>query len=219
MKIIKYHDIEMAHNFLTSVFGDILTESSDIAFNDFFVNKLPLHKKLLQDYKIVFSIMKTITITLLRNSNLNTKIDKKFINLLSSTAFSVCVLEEEIYIKQNKIEKDDIEKEIKILLEELKLCGVGNGVVKNLSKIYQSIFNMSHLLFKSKDIFTSFNEYNLTKSLVLYIERHKLSLSNFIDNFTQLKNTIANTYSVDTLSTKFKKPSNNKVFTINEFNL
>ena len=82
MRIIKYHDIEMAHDFLVSVFGESLTESSEIAFNDFFVSKLPLHKVLLEHYKVVFNIMKTITDKLLENSNLNTKIDDKFINLL-----------------------------------------------------------------------------------------------------------------------------------------
>ena len=217
MKMIIYHDIEMAHDFLVSVFGEVLTESSDIAFNDFFINKLPLHRKLLEHYKIVFNIMKTITDKLLENSNLNTKIDEKFINLLSATTFSVCVLEEGIYIKQSKIRKEDIEKEIKILLEELKLCGVGNGVVKNLSKIYQSIFHMSHILFKSKDIFASFNEHNLTKSLVIYIRNNKLSLNNFIDSFSNLENTIAKMYSVDLVG-KFKS-SNSKVFRIDEFNL
>lgn len=224
MRIIKYCDIENAQDFLKLLFSENLSERNTILHNPF-MDKLTIHKAMVDRYNNIISTLDIITSSLVKNSNLN--IDDKVINLFSTAALSVCILEEGKFLKELSIRKDKYELEIKSILEELKMSGIGNGLVKTLSEIFKSILNMSKILFKSKSIYDALNERNLLKTIILYIKKHKLSITDFNNNFDGLFNTIHNLYIKTGELSKFKdklyKTAQDlefkNVFTINEFNL
>jgi len=224
MRIIKYGDIDRADIFLKLLFSENILEKNEILHNGF-MDKLKIHKILVKKYKDILSTLDILTLFLIKNSNL--ELDEKMISLFTIAALSVCILEEEKFLTEFKFKKEDYEIEIKSILEELKMSGIGNGLVKSLSEIFKSIFNMSKILFKSKDIYNSFNEPNLLKSIVLYIKRYKLSINDFLTNFDGLIDTIHNVYiktgKLDDIKNKLskisQKPDIDKVFTINEINL
>jgi DNA repair ATPase RecN len=243
MKIIKHVDIEMAKSFLSFLFTESITESTDNVLHNAFIDNLKMHKILANSYSSIISALNLITETLINNSNLNIKMEapnkspdkfaesqdsyNKAVMLFSIAALSVCIMDEGKFLRKNKFNKNEYEIEIKSILEELQMSGIGNGLVKTLSKIYESIFNMSKVIFKSKSIYDSFNEPNLLKSIVLYIRRYKLSIYNFSDNFKSLSKTIRNIYlkenDLEEIKNKLSKyiqlPQIGKVLTINEFNI
>ena len=224
MRIIKYCDIENAQDFLKLLFSENILEKKTILHN-LFVDKLKMHKAMVDKYENILSILDIITSFLVKNSNL--KININLINLFSTAALSVCVLEEGKFLRENSFKKEEYELEIKSILEELKMGGVGNGLVKTLSEIFKSIFNLSKTIFKSKSIFYAFGEKNLLETIILYIKKHKLSISDFVNNLDNLFNIIQKMYiktgKLADLKDKFSKISQNsdseKIFTINEFNL
>ena len=226
MKILKYKEIENAEEFLNYLFIDSVLESTDFPENTFF-DKLTIHKLLVEEYKTILSRLDLITLELLKNSSLNIELTNKVIMLFSIAALSVCILDENKFLLDNGFKKSNYEKEIKSILEELKLSGVGNGLVKTLSSIFELVTDMSKKVFKSTSIFDSLSAPNLLKSILMYIEKHKISLTDFDSNFGSLMDTISKLYLKtgklddfkNKLSTNTQKSNGNNVLSINEFNL
>lgn len=223
MKIAKYHQIEIADEFLTYLFSESILETNMLTDNSF-LDKLKIHKLLEEEYKSIINTLQFLTKSLVKNSNID--ISSENIYLFCLAAFSVCILNEGKFIKKHNISKEDFVGEIRgILLEELRLSGVGHGLVETLSEIFQKIFDMSRVLFKAKNINDSFNEKYLLKSIYLFIEKYKLSINNFLTNFEELFDTIYNLYiktgKLDNFKNKLSQISQNtniqKVFKINEF--
>ena len=219
MKIAKYLDLKIADDFLNMLFVSPVMEKVEL-LNDTFVDKLKMHKVLIDKYKDIVPLLDLISVSLIKNSKLPIEMDDKAIMLFSIAALSVSSNNEGKFLKENDFKKEEYEV-------ELKLSGIGNNLVKNLSGIYDSIISMSKKIFDTKDIFSSLSEPNLLQSINLYIKKYKLSINDFSSDFEKLSDTIENVY-VKTgklddfknkLSQKTEKPVGDKVLSINEFNL
>lgn len=223
MKLIKYGDLDKADNFLNFLFSETILEKNELLYNNF-MDKLQMHKIFVEKYNSILTSLETLTAILIKYSNISA--ESKIINLFTIASLSVCILEEGKFLKSNGFNKNTYEIEIKSILEELKMSGIGNGLVKSLSEIFKSIFNMSKIVFRSNNIYNSFNEPNLLKSIILYINRYKLNINNFNSNFDGLIDTIHRHYvktgKLDGIKAKILQKSqttDTKVFSINEINL
>ena len=225
MKIAKYLDLKIADDFLNMLFISSVMEKVEL-LNDTFVDKLKMHKVLIEKYKDIVPLLDLISISLITNSKLPIEMDDKAIMLFSIASLSVCIKDDAKFLLDNDFVKGEYELELKSILEELKLSGIGNNLVKSLSDIYNSIIDMSKSIFGVKDIFSSLSEQNLLQSINLYIKKYKISINDFSSEFQKLSDTIENVYiktgKLDNFKNKLIQKSvepNKKVFSINEFNL
>ncbi len=170
MKILKFNEINIVEDFLTNVFIETITESSEI-LEDTYLSKLQIHKKILDTYKDIIPALNNITISLIKNSSL--KID---LNTFNVTLFSLASLSNTIEKKSN-----EHQRELRSILEELKLNGIGNNLVENLSKFYSMIFEMSSKLFNKKNLLNAVND---------YIKKNKITFDTFISKFSNLSKLI-----------------------------
>lgn len=226
MQILKYQDLKMADDFLNSLFTNIVLENNEL-LKDTFLDKLEIHKILIDKFKNIIPELDKMSLDLIKNSKLNIQTNDKVVMLFSIAALSVCILDEAKFLIEHDIVKTEYELEVKSILEELKLSGVGNGLVKNLSSIYTSIISLSIKIFKSTDIYDSLSKPNLLKSIDIYINKFKLSINDFPTNFSRLSEIIAdiyiNTGKLDDFKTKLsitnQTPRTPKHNSINEFNI
>ena len=220
--IFKYQDIEMADEFLDMLFSDSISERAEF-IEDTFLDTI-IHKCLIDKYEGILPKLYSITTHLIKNSSLKVVLTDKIIKLFTLAALSVCVMDDMDFLKENKFKKSDYEIELKSILEELKLNGVGNGLVRNLADIYKAITDMSSNLFKTKKIFEIFSKPNFLHTIDSYIQKYSLSINNISSYFDKIFNVIHTLYiKPNKLDTKLASISqnNNKVksFVINEFNL
>jgi hypothetical protein len=137
-----YHnDEEMAYLFLNS-FEQLIKESSEEEYEK-------IQKKVLRDLKINFEFIATfgaginflfpIVEGLLFNQG-NIEVTKESVVLATICALGIIYLEE----KKSKSQKSEeqLRKDSKSILEELKLKGIGNGIVKKIIKAIKSINNI-----------------------------------------------------------------------------
>jgi len=225
MEILKYRDVDIVEDFLNKLFMESVLESSEI-LNDTYLSKLEIHKLLLDEYKDIMPILNQITINLIRNSNLNIDLNKFNVTLFSLASISNCVLNNAKFLIDHEIVKSEYEAELRSILEELKLNGIGNTLVKNLSKFYNLIIDMSSAVFKQKGIYDSLSQNNLLQTIDGYITKNKLSFDTFLINFEKLSKLIA-TYvkngKLDKLKDKLSKKTTDsdgsKVLRIDELSV
>lgn len=154
MKIEKYNDYNLRYNmtqdFLNS-FDEIVKESD----NDKSYQKIA--KKIISDLKLNIALVSTfgagigalypIVEGLIHNmSSTSFEITSESIVLLTLSAVTITYLEE----KKCKSNKEEIilTKDSKSMLEELKMRGFGNGIVKKLIKGLESIKNIFLIIVK-----------------------------------------------------------------------
>ena len=160
-----------------------------------------------------------------------------WITLIASNLFVVIIERNRKISKETPTEKTNFTEELvkilktvvedKNLREKLKLSGIGNGLVKTLSSIFELVTDMSKKVFKSASIFDSLNSPNLLKSILMYIETHKISINDFNNNFGLLMDTISKLYlktgKLDDFKNKLfintQKSTENNILSVNEFNL
>jgi hypothetical protein len=148
-KIFKFEDYkrwsELAESFLESIINPPLLESNDSEEEILSILK-NLQKDLKFNVKLIFTFgtgiasMYPIVQNLIQNQSL--KIDMTTENIALLTLTSVCILSLEID-KDPRVSKDDI----KNLLTELKLRGIGNGIVKKMVNTFKSLGNLFKILF------------------------------------------------------------------------
>lgn len=194
MKVLNYKQLQLAEELLSLVSNHILEKTKFSLPKNTFLDKLKIHKILINQNEEKLGLLEKITEELVKNSNLNIGDDEKTITLLCVAAFSASELENDKFFVDNKIKKSDFEIEIKSILEELKLIGVGNNIVKNLSKCFKSIFKLTNSL----------------ETVLSFVGKNKVPL-------TELE--IITDYLKDKDSVGQKNhPRRSKVMTINEFN-
>ena len=130
------------------------------------------------------------------------------------------------FLLDNDIIKSEYEAELKSILEELKLNGIGNGLVKNFSNFLGSILSISLKIYQKKDIIDVLKQKNLLQSVNLYVDKYKLSLDNYVKNLEKLSKLLTvylKSGKFDELKNKLSKKSgelkSKKVLFINEFNM
>jgi len=153
MKVKRYKEygieVEMANHFINS-FDGILVESEDSPFKE-------VAKKVASDLKLNVSLISTfgagigalypVVDKLMKNMNIDSfNLSSESIVLLTLASFTILYLEEK---KSKDIEEEELlTKDAKSMLEELKLRGFGNGIVKKLIKSIKSIKNIFNLIGK-----------------------------------------------------------------------
>jgi hypothetical protein len=212
MKLIKYKQINDAEFFLNILFSDTLSESNENIFKNTFLDNLNINKMVLEKYNIVITKLDKLANILIRNSKLNILITDKNIVLFTLAALSVCLIDE------NKFNKNDYKKEIKSILEELKLNGIGNNLVKNFSEVIKCILVISQSIFKTKDTFDSLNNKNLINAITIYTEKYKIVLEEFCNKINDLLETIKEFFMKNSTLNNFRlKKRKSEVLSINEF--
>jgi hypothetical protein len=153
MEIYKFNQYttynEMAKDFIES-FHSLIKEESD---NQSLYKKV--EQKLISDLKldlraigavgIRFAVLYPIVKELLKNMSIESiDITPDKIVLLAISAITIIYLEE----KKESSGKGKLVKDSKSMLEELKMMGIGNGIVKKLIKCLKSIKNIFNIINK-----------------------------------------------------------------------
>jgi hypothetical protein len=176
MKILKYTDYsisnEMVEFLIRNIESPIINES---IINKEYVKKIltGLSKDLNFNISLVFTfgtgiaMMIPIVDNLIKNGNIKIDATKENLILLSLTALAILYLEEtknksgesEIECKcksrncnkcmDGKIKSKVTKSDAQTLLEELKMRGIGNGIVKKFVKSFKSIGNLIKVLFRN----------------------------------------------------------------------
>lgn len=195
MKVLNYKQLQLAEELLSFVSNKVLEKTKFSLPKNTFLDKLKIHKVLINQNQEKLGLLEKITEVLVKNSkNLNIGDDEKKITLLCVAAFARNELKNDKFLLDNKIKKEDFELEIKSVLEELKLLGIGNNIVKNLSNCFDSIFKLTNSL-----------------ELVLsFVEEHKVPLTELEIITDYLENKCA--------VVQNNNPQTSKVMSINEFN-
>lgn len=154
MKIQKYGDYnlqyEMADDFLKS-FDEMVKESDNRASYE------KVARKVISDLKLNVSLVSTfgagigalypVVHGLMTNMSMDSfNLTPESIVLLTLATVAITYLEEK---KCKSIEEEDqLTKDSKSMLEELKMRGFGNGIVKKLMKSFESIKNIFSIIGK-----------------------------------------------------------------------
>tara|TARA_Y100000389_G_scaffold40895_1_gene35512 strand:- start:6625 stop:7431 length:807 start_codon:yes stop_codon:yes gene_type:complete len=112
------------------------------------IRDLGINLKFVSTFGFAISGLYPIVESLMRNMKL-TSVDLTPTNIamITLTAISVIFIEEKESRLSDK-EKSNLEKETKSLLTELKLNGIGNGIIKTLTKSLMSIKNLVNIILK-----------------------------------------------------------------------
>lgn len=143
------HSLELSEEFLETLCNPILRESS---LNDSLITKIA--KSLSRDLKFNISLVFTfgtgvklmipIVQNLINNSNLKIELTEENLILLCITILAVTYLEETNNKSGDAINSQGDESlvtksDAQTMLEELKMRGIGNGIVKKLVKVFKHI--------------------------------------------------------------------------------
>lgn len=136
-------------------------------------------------YPIVEGLMKNMDIT-------SIEITPRSIVMISLSAIAVIYLEEKDS-KLNGEERLEMERETKSLLMELKLSGIGNGIVKKISESIKSIKNILNIILKhlGKAIESIIDMFSYTSLLIpvlnsvtYIITKYKFNIDDLIYNLS-----------------------------------
>lgn len=174
MVILKYRDYDMSLRFMELLESNKVNESmSDYNIMDVLKD---LSKDLKFNYGLIFTFgagiqtMFPIVDNLIKNENIKIEFTNENVLLITLTALAITYLEEKNnrigdskvkcsckdkrkdcsicsgtgYV-DSKVNRDDA----RTMLEELKLRGIGNGIVKKLVKCFRAIGNIVKILFKN----------------------------------------------------------------------
>jgi hypothetical protein len=185
------------NDFLNS-FDSMITESDDIDYKK-------VQKKIIEDLKLSTSLVLTFSVgvttffpivkKLMENSSISSvDFTPDKIVLLTIAAITIIYLEE----KKGKIsakQEEVLTKDSKSMLEELKLMGIGNGIVKKLIESLKSIRNIFSLIGKHigaviggfMDIFSyTAIMIPLMNAIEYVIGKYDLNVDTIISNFAGL---------------------------------
>lgn len=194
MQVLKFKQVELAKDLLN--YEDSILETNFSLPENTFLDTLQIHKLLIDQNKDNLSLLDEITEELVKNSKLNVDTDSKTIMLFCVAAFAVNELDNAKFLIDNQITKTEFEVEIKSILTELKLLGVGNNLVKKLSQIFKTITKIDKPL----------------KTILSYVKKNKISLTDFDGMSDYLDKNLSK------LSKKTHDAKSKRVLTINEFN-
>jgi hypothetical protein len=143
------NSIQLAEDFIQLIGNDIINESDKFDYKKIIkkiIDDLNLNVQMLLTFGVGLESMFPIIRNLVKNMKLNIDLKPETVVLMTIAAVTIAYLEEKKSIKNKKI----LEKDAKSMLEELKLRGVGNGIVKKLVKCLNSLGNLLKILFRQK---------------------------------------------------------------------
>lgn len=153
MKLLRYSDhsktIDMAEEFLNIIGNDTINESEKTEYDTVLkkiVSDLKLNVQMVLTFGVGMQSMFPVVNKLVANMSLNIDLTPETIVLMTIAGMTIAYLEEHKELQERK----KLEKDAKSMLEELKLRGVGNGIVKKLVSCIKSMGNIFKILFKNK---------------------------------------------------------------------
>jgi len=195
---------EMLEVFLNS-FGTVNESSNNDETNSVLkkiINDLKLNVKLIGTFGFGIGAILPVASKIIKNMNISSiELNKETLCLLLLTAFSIIYLEEKNVKDSQKMTKDS-----KSMLEELRMRGIGDGIVKKFIKSLQSIKNLFKIIGKHLGaVVNGFMDMFAYSSLLLAIMP---ALSQVIDKFslnieTLPKNFFALSMGIGTLISKY----------------
>lgn len=160
MKVLRFQEYanseELAQDLIEMMSGSPVLESvnEDPAWKqilDKVFSDLGLNYSLITTFGAGIAAMFPIVDRLIKNGTLNIEATKENILLLTIAAITIVFLEE----KKNKttqvnidMSDDEVKQNVQSILEELKLRGIGNGIVKKVMKCFSSIKGIIKSIFK-----------------------------------------------------------------------
>ena len=205
MKIQRLQEFElydkMANDFFESFDGSI-NESDEVnykKFQDKILKDLRLNTRLSLTFGTGIGAFYTIVEKLMKNMSIDSiELTPDKIVLLTICAFTV------VYIEDKKCkdaqEEEILTKDSKSMLEELRMMGIGNGIVKKLIKVFRSFIGIFNLIGKHKgkvigefmDMFAYAGILIPIMNGISYIiGKYNLTMDSFIENFFGLSMGIA----------------------------
>jgi hypothetical protein len=153
MEIIKFKEYSlqdsMANDFLNS-FDKMITESDETSYKKVqnkVISDLKLNTQFILTFGVGIGTFYPIVDKLMRNMNIDSiELTPDKVVLLTLAALTIIYIEEKKF-KSDK-EEEVLTKDSKSMLEELKMMGIGNGIVKKLIKAFQSIKNIFFIIGK-----------------------------------------------------------------------
>lgn len=151
MKLLRYSEhsknIDIAYEFIENITNPINeSEKSHKDIMKKICSDLKLNTQMFLTFGVGIEVMLPIVNKLISNSSLNIELTTQTVVLITLASVTIAYLEEKKDIR-NRVET---EKDAKSMLEELKLKGVGNGIIKKVVKCIKSFGNIFKILFKNK---------------------------------------------------------------------
>lgn len=200
MKIQKFKQYSlqdsMALDFINS-FDGLITESDETEYKK-------VQKRVISDLRLNGNLSLTFgtgikafypvvdkLMTNMKISSIDITADK--VVLLTICAFTIVYLEEKKF--KDGQEEEILTKDSKSMLEELKMMGIGNGIVKKVVKLFKSITNIFTIIGRHLNTVTKgfIDMFAYTAILIpimngiLYIiGKYDLSVDTFLQNFAAL---------------------------------
>jgi hypothetical protein len=204
IKVLKWQDysksIDLAQDFLENIKISLLESKSDKEENDI----VKYLEKVKADLSLNFAFASTfgtgvgfalpIVKELIENGNIQVESSSENLILLTITCFSIMYLE----IKKGQLEPlqvDLLRKDSKSLLTELKLKGIGGGIVKKVIQVFEVISQIFNYIFKAFGLVVQgfLDIFAYTSILVPFMNgvkhivgKYDLTVDNFVGNFTSL---------------------------------
>lgn len=163
------------------------------------IKDLKLNTRLISTFGTGMTAFYPIVDSLIRNMNVDSiEVDANKVVLLTICAFTIIYLEEKKF--KDGEEEDILTKDSKSMLEELRMMGIGNGIVKDLIKAFQSIKNIFHLIAKHiTNVLGSFIDMFAYTTILIpvlngisyIVGKYDMNLQTFLANFLGLSMGIA----------------------------
>lgn len=186
----------MVFDFINS-FDGLITESDETEYKK-------IQKKVIMDLRLNSNLSLTFgtgiqalypvvnkLMTNMKISSIDITPDK--VVLLTICAFTIVYLEEKKF--RDGTEEDILTKDSKSMLEELKMMGIGNGIVKKVVKIFKSVVGIFSLIGKHLDAvvkgFVDMFAYTtilipIMNGILYIVGKYELNTDSFLENFAAL---------------------------------
>jgi len=211
---------KMAQDFLNSFDMPIKESSGGVRKTSYkriqskTMKDLRLNTRLISTFGTGMTAFYPIVDNLMKNMG-SVEMDASKVVLLTICAFSIIYIEEKKF--KDSEEEDLLTKDSKSMLEELKMMGIGEGIVKNVMKAFQSIKGIFQLIAKHIGTvvggFIDMFAYTTILIPVLngisyIIGKYDMNLTTFLTNFLGLSMgiaTIATKHGIVELVKKLKR--------------
>lgn len=200
MKILKFSEYnisELITNDFINSFDILIKESEQTKYESIrkkVFSDLRLNGNLSLTFGLGISALYPIVDSLIRNMKISSiEITTEKIILLTICSFTIIYLEEKKY--RNAKEENTIRTDIKSMLEELKMSGIGNGIVRKMVSLLKSITGIYNAIYrhigKAVDSFIDMFAYvailiPIINAISYVIGKYNLTIDTFIFNIKGL---------------------------------
>lgn len=233
MRVLKYSEFDRSEEWLLEIIENISTPINENKDDKSLVRKflsrlskdIGFNIGLVTTFGTGITLMMPIVNRLIENSNLSIELNEENLILLCITAISITYLEENRNKTGEELNPDGEEslvkrKDAQTMLAELKMRGIGNGIVKKVVKILQGIGKFFRMLFKGTpyvidsllDMF-AYTSIALPcmNAISLFVGKYDMNLDNILGNLLSLgtaAGALVSKQGINWLMNKLKKTLN-----------